>query len=162
MTDNKLMHVVVLDRIGDTKAPDVVAAFDEKDDVQTFIDAQENNENFTLLSVPLNPPVTPVALPWYAYFDMDSHKLRELSRNGNLGHDWVQERLGLVRSSYSGLNLEIWFLATGREDAEQTAQNMFRSVMLSHIYTCDLDCKMWHTCRDRNKYSTCFDKETKR
>lgn len=129
MTDNKLMHVVVLDRIGGTKAPDVVAAFDEKDDAQTFIDAQKDNGNFTLLSVPLNPPVTPAALPWYAYFDIDSHKLRELSRNGNLGHDWVRERLGLVRSSYSGLNLEIWFLATGREDAEQTAQNMFRSVM---------------------------------
>lgn len=49
------------------------------------------------------------------------------------------------------------------EVVEVTASNIIAgSVMLSHRYTCDSDCKMWHTCRDRNKYSTCFDKETKR
>lgn len=127
--ENRMIYIVQHNRC---LAPDeektVVAAFDRKSEAQLFIDTQKNPSDYQLLTVPLNPPMAPVTMPWEAIIDRRDGKMRLLERMGEVGGELATDLLGLVQCECLGMQMRIWFLATDREAAKNRAWDIYDNV----------------------------------
>lgn len=124
-----MMYIVQYNRC---LAPDeektVVAAFDRKSVAQLFIDTQEDARDYHLLTVPLNPPLAPVTMPWEAIIDRRDGKMRLLERMYEVCGEHTQDHIGLVQCECLGMQMRMWFLATDRDAAKKRAYAIYENV----------------------------------